>query len=123
MQYLTDLKRAQGMGAGGSGTQQHWKMMVRSMIMVILAPMFLITFGLGLGGTYEEVLVYYSRPVPAIIVALTLIVGLINLAQEAIEAIEDYVHGIPEKLTIVATQCFLYILIAAGLFALVKLAL
>ena len=99
MRFLTDRKRAQGMEAGGSGTQGHWKMMVRSMIMVVLAPLFLITFGLGLGGSYEEVLAYYSKPVPAIIMALALIVGLTQLMYEAIEAIEDYVHGVAEKLT------------------------
>lgn len=123
MRYLTDRKRAVGLGAGSSGTQNHWSMMVRSMIMVILVPLFLITFGLGLGGTYEEALAYYSKPIPAIIMGLSLVVGLIQLKHEAFEAIEDYVHGIPEKLTLVATQAFCYTLIAAGLFALVKLAL
>ncbi|MEM7303877.1 MAG: succinate dehydrogenase, hydrophobic membrane anchor protein [Pseudomonadota bacterium] len=123
MRYLTDRKRAQGMGAGGSGTLQHWRMMVRSMVMVVLAPLFIFTFGLGLGGTHEEVVAYFSRPFPAIVMALSLIVGLIQLMYEAQEAIEDYVHGVAEKLTIVATQAFCYTLIAASLFALVKLAL
>ena len=123
MRYLTDRKRAVGLGAGGSGTQGHWQMMVRSMIMVVITPLFLITFGLGLGGTYEEALAYYSRPIPAIIIALSLIVGLIQLMHEANEAIEDYIHGVKEKLTLVATKAFAYTLIVAGLFALVKLAL
>ncbi|WP_298935309.1 succinate dehydrogenase, hydrophobic membrane anchor protein [uncultured Ruegeria sp.] len=123
MRYLTDRKRAQGMGAGGSGTQGHWRMMVRSMIMVVLVPLFLIALGKGIGGSYQEVLAYFSRPIPVIIVALALIVGLIQLMHEAQEAIEDYVHGVAEKLTIVATQAFCYTLIAASLLALIKLAL
>ncbi|WP_293576511.1 succinate dehydrogenase, hydrophobic membrane anchor protein [Phaeobacter sp.] len=123
MRYMTDRKRALGLGAGGTGTENHWKMMVRSMIMVVLAPLFLITLGLGLGRPYEEVLVYFSQPIPAIIMALSLIVGLIQLMYEAQEAIEDYVHGVGEKLMIVAVRAFCYTLIAAGLFALIKLAL
>lgn len=123
MRFLTDRKRAQGLGAGGSGTQGHWQMMVRSIIMVVLAPLFIFTFGAGLGGTREEVLAYFSQPFPAIVTALALVVGLIHLNQEAQEAIEDYMHGLPERLTLVAVKAFSWTLIAAGLFALVKIAL
>jgi succinate dehydrogenase / fumarate reductase membrane anchor subunit len=123
MQYLTDRKRAQGLGAGSSGTQGHWQMMVRSMIMVVLVPLFICVLGHGFGGTQEEVLAYFSRPFPAIVMALALIVGLIHLMYEAQEAVEDYVHGIAEKLVLVALRAFCYTLIAAGLFAIAKMAL
>ncbi|MBE1285814.1 MAG: succinate dehydrogenase, hydrophobic membrane anchor protein [Rhodobacteraceae bacterium] len=123
MRYLTDRKRARGLGAGGTGTHHHWQMMVRSMLMTVLVPLFVITLGLGLGGTQEEVLSYFARPFPAIITGLTLVVGLIHLMNEAQEAIEDYVHGAAEKLTLVAVKAFCYTLMAAGLFALVKIAL
>ncbi|MTI03074.1 MULTISPECIES: succinate dehydrogenase, hydrophobic membrane anchor protein [Alphaproteobacteria] len=123
MQYLTERKRAEGMGAGGQGTHHHWQMMVSSAALVILVPLFVITFANGLGGTYEEVLAYYSRPFPAIVTGLTLVVVIIHLMREAQVAIEDYVHGVAEKLTLMAVTAFSYTLIAAGLFALVKLAL
>ncbi len=123
MRYLTDRKRAQGLGAGKSGTQTHWRTMVRAMILTVLVPVFIITFGLGLGGTYEEVLAYFSRPFPAIVTALTLVVGLQQLMYEAQETIEDYIHGILEKISLVAMWALGYTLMAAGLFALVKLAL
>ncbi|MEX0305833.1 MAG: succinate dehydrogenase, hydrophobic membrane anchor protein [Ruegeria sp.] len=123
MAYLTDRKRAQGMGAGRQGTHHHWQMMVSSTALVILVPLFVFTFAKGLGGTYEEVLAYYSRPFPAIITGLTLIVVILHLVREAQEAIVDYVHGVAEKLSLMAVAAFGYTLIAAGLFALVKLAL
>ncbi len=123
MRYLTDRKRAVGLGAGGSGTEQHWQMMVRSMLMGILAPLFIFTLACGMGGTRAEVVAYFSQPFPAIVMALALIVGLIQLKCEAQEAIEDYVHGVAEKLTLVAVSALCYTMIAAGLFALVKLAL
>jgi succinate dehydrogenase / fumarate reductase membrane anchor subunit len=56
-------------------------------------------------------------------VGLTLVVGLQQLMYEAQEAIEDYVHGVAEKVSLVAMWAFGYTLMAAGLFALVKIAL
>lgn len=123
MRYLTDRKRAQGLGAGKAGTQGHWNTMVRAMLLTVLVPLFIFTFGAGIGGTYEEVVAYFGRPFPAIVVALTLIVGLQQLMYEAQEAIEDYVHGVAEKISLVAMWGFGYTLMVAGLFALVKLAL
>lgn len=123
MSYLTDRKRAQGLGANGQGTHHHWQMMASSVALVVLVPLFVLTFGNALGGTYEEVLAYFSRPFPAIVTGLTLVVGVIHLMREAHAAIEDYMHGVAQKLTLIATTAFAYTLIAAGLFALVKLAL
>lgn len=123
MRFLTDRKRAQGLGSAGAGTQHHWQMMVRSIIMGVLAPLFIFTFGMGLGGSQEEVLAYFSRPFPAIVTGLALVVGLVHLMNEAQEAVEDYVHGTAGKLTLVAVKAFSYTLIAASLFALVKIAL
>lgn len=123
MQFLTDRKRAQGLGAGGAGTHHHWQMLVSSILLVAVVPLFIFVFGSGLGGTYEEVLAYFSRPFPAIVMGLSLIVITRHVMNEAHEAIEDYMHGAAEKLAIVAVSAFSYTLIAAGLFALVKIAL
>ncbi len=123
MGYLTDRKRAQGLGASGHGTHHHWQMFVTSILMCVLIPVFVITFGIGLGGTYEEVLAYYSRPFPAIVTALTLVVAVIHLMNEANAAIEDYTGGRTRQLSIIAVSAFSYTLIAVGLFALIKLAL
>ncbi|MFY0618465.1 succinate dehydrogenase, hydrophobic membrane anchor protein [Shimia sp.] len=123
MTFLTDRKRAQGLGASGTGTHHHWQMMVSSTLLGVLVPLFVITFGLGLGGTYQEVLAYFSKPFPAIITGLTLVVGVIHVMREALVAIEDYMHGTAGKLTAIFVGAFCYTTIAAGLFALVKLAL
>lgn len=123
MQFLTDRKRADGLGSSHRGTQHHWQMMISSIAMVIVVPLFVITFGIGLGKTYEEVLVYYSQPLPAIIMALSLIVIINHVMQETLEAVEDYVHGDAQMLTLIAVRGVSYALIAVGLFALAKLAL
>ena len=123
MRYMTDRKRAVGSGAGSEGTQHHWKMMVSSISLAVIAPYFIFTFGAGLGGTYEEVLAYFSRPFVVLVMALGLLVGLNHFKMEIDEAIEDYVHGIAGKLTLIAINALTYVLMAVGLFALLKLAL
>ena len=45
MRYLTDRKRATGLGSGRAGTEHHWKMMISSAALVVLVPLFVFTFG------------------------------------------------------------------------------
>ena len=123
MNYLTDRKRAEGLGSGRKGTHHHWKMMVTSISLVVLVPLFVFVFGSALGRSQEEVMAFFSRPFPLIVIAMGLIVGLTHIKMEIDEAVEDYVHGIARKLTLVATAALVYTLMVAGLFALLKLAL
>ncbi|MFE3838448.1 succinate dehydrogenase, hydrophobic membrane anchor protein [Pseudogemmobacter sonorensis] len=123
MRFITDRKRAQGLGSARAGTHHHWHMMISSAVLVVLVPLFVFTFGLGLGRSHEGVLAYFARPFPAIVTALTLIAVTLHCKNEAVEAIVDYVHGTAAKLLIVAVTALSYALIVAGLFALVKLAL
>ena len=73
--------------------------------------------------TYEEVQAYFSRPFVVIVMALGLIVGLNHIKMEIDEAVEDYVHGLAQKLTLIAVTAATYLLMAVRLFALLKLAL
>jgi succinate dehydrogenase / fumarate reductase membrane anchor subunit len=123
MRYLTDRKRAEGLGAGGAGSHHHWKMLVSSILMVVMVPLFIIVMGSAIGRDHADVMTFFSRPVPALIAGLGLIVGIRHLMMEANEAVEDYVGGIKRKLTIVAVTAFCYTLMAAGLLSLLKLAL
>lgn len=123
MAYLTDRKRAMGLGSAKSGTAHHWSMTISSVALLILIPMFVFTFGPALGGTYEEVLAYYSRPFPAIVAALTLAVGFKHFNDGARTLIEDYVHGTAQKVTIILVTCLSYGAAATGVFAIARLAL
>ena len=49
MAYLTDRKRAMGMGSAKSGTAHFWAMKVSSVALLILIPLFVFTFGSALG--------------------------------------------------------------------------
>lgn len=123
MRFITDRKRAQGLGSGRAGTHHHWTMMISSAALVVLVPLIVFTIGTALGRGHAEVLAFFSRPFPAIVTALSLIVVTLHCKSEAEEAIVDYVHGAKAKLLLVAVTALAYTIIAAGLFALVKLAL
>lgn len=121
--YLTDRKRAEGLGSAKRGTQHYWSMIQSSVGLLILVPLFVFTFGPVLGAPYEEVLAYYSRPVPAIIAALTLTVGWLHFKNGAQTMLEDYARGMSLKVALIVLTCISYAALAAGLFALVRLAL
>ncbi len=123
MTYMTDRKRVDGLGASGTGTAHHWHQMVLSAALVVLVPLFVFTFGYILGAPYEEIVAYYSRPVPALIALLTLTVGWIHFAKGVQVLIEDYVQGTARKVAIVATTCLSYAAALACVYALVRLAL
>ncbi len=123
MRYLTDRKRVIGLGSAKSGTEHHWSMTLSSYALLILIPMFLLTFGPMLGASYEEVTSYFARPFPAIVAALTIAVSFMHFKNGVQALIEDYVHGPMEKFLIIAMICLSYAAAATGIFAVAKLAL
>lgn len=123
MRYLTDRKRAMGLGSAKSGVHHFWAMKVQSVALLILIPLFVFTFGGILGSSFEEVTAYYARPFPAIVAALTLVVGFKHFADGCQVLIEDYVHGTAQKVTIILVTCLSYGAMATGLFAIARLAL
>ena len=123
MRYLTDRKRAVGLGSAKTGVHHFWAMKVQSVALLILIPLFVFTFGSILGSSFEEVTAYYARPFPAIVAALTLVVGFKHFADGCQVMIEDYVHGTAQKVTIILVTCLSYGAMATGLFAIARLAL
>ena len=123
MAYLTDRKRAMGLGSAKSGTAHHWSMTISSVALLILLPLFVFTFGAALGGTYEEIVAYYARPFPAIVAALTILVSFKHFNDGVQTLLEDYVHGLAQNVSIVVMTCVSYGAAAVGIFAIARLAL
>lgn len=123
MSYLTDRKRASGTGSAKSGTEHHWSMTVSSGALLILIPLFVFTFGPMLGASYEEVTAYFARPFPAVVAGLTIVVTFKHFADGVQALLEDYVHGVAQKVSIIAMTCLSYAAMAFGLYAVVRLAL
>ena len=123
MAFLTDRKRASGLGSAKSGTEHHWQMMVSSVALLVLVPLFIFTFGYALGKPYEEVVAYYSRPVPAAIAVLTMLVTFFHFRKGVQTLIEDYVHGFARKALIITMICLSYGAAAFGVIAILRIAL
>lgn len=123
MAYLTDRKRAVGLGSAKEGTHHHWHMIVTSVMLVGLVPLFVFTFGSILGEPYEVVLAYYARPFPAIVAALTFLVGFVHFRGGVQTLIEDYVQGTARKIALIAMTSLSYTAAAVALFAVARLAL
>ncbi len=123
MRYLTDRKRATGMGSAKSGTAHFWSMKISSVALLVLIPLFVFTFGSMLGQPHDAVTAYFAQPFPAIVAALTLAVGFKHFNEGAQTMIEDYVHGTTQKIVIIAVTCLSYGAAAIGLFAIAKIAL
>ena len=123
MAYLTDLKRAVGMGSAREGTEHHWSMTKSSFALLILIPFFVFTFGPMLGQPHDEVIAYFARPFPAIVAALTIAVGFMHFKGGVQALIEDYVHGLARKVLILLMICLSYGAAATGVFAIAKIAL
>ncbi len=122
MRYLTDRKRAVGMGSAKTGTEHFWSMKVSSFALLILIPLFVFTFGGIVGADYAEVTAYFARPWPALVTALTILVSMKHFKEGVQVLIEDYVHGTAQKVLILTMTCVSYGLAAMGLFAIAKLA-
>ncbi|MEL6520237.1 MAG: succinate dehydrogenase, hydrophobic membrane anchor protein [Pseudomonadota bacterium] len=123
MAYLTDRKRAVGLGSAKTGTEHHWHMQISSYALLLLVPLFLITFAPMVGESHADVTAHFARPFPAIITALMIIVGFQHFRSGVQVLIEDYAEGLTRKLLIIGMICVCYGAMATGLFALVKLAL
>ena len=123
MAFMTDRKRATGLGSAKSGTAHHWQMMIGSIALVLLVPLFVFVLGAAIGGTHEEVVAHFARPFNAIVTALTITVGFIHFRHGVQIMLEDYVHGHARTWMIAGAACLSYGAIAVALFALARIAL
>ena len=123
MRYLTDRKRAVGMGAAHSGTDHHWSMQMSAVALAFMVPTWIYIFGHALGQSHEVVLATFSRPFPAILTALMLVIAMRHFAKGATMMIEDYARGTARKLAVIFVTSLATVIAATGLFALIKIAL
>lgn len=123
MRYLTPRKRAEGRGAAHHGAEHHWAMTVSSVGLAFLVPVWLYVFGKTMGESREVVLETFSRPFPAILTALVLVVGMRHFAMGATTMIEDYARGTTRKVVIIFVISLAWVIAATGLFALARMAL
>lgn len=124
MRYLTPRKAAKGLGAAGpaSATAQHWAMTVNSVALAILTPAFIYVIANAIGLPHHAVVAYFSQPYPCIVTALFLIVGFVHYIKGTQIMIDDYLSHTERKVAVIASQLFGWLVIAASLYALARMA-
>ena len=123
MRYVTPRKAAVGMGASHSGTAHHWWMTVSSVALALLTPSFLMVMGTALQlPERAEILMYFTRPYPAIVVALFMTLGMMHFIKGTRIMIDDYFQHTARKVAIIISVIFSWAVIAAAVYALAKMA-
>ena len=69
------------------------------------------------------VLAYFSKPYPAIVTALFLIVGMYHFVKGTRNMIDDYLSHTERKVAIIFSEIFAWAVIAAAGYALARMAL
>ena len=123
MRYITPLKAAEGLGAAHEGTQHHWAMTVSAVALAVLTPLFMIVIACAIGLPQELLVVYFARPLPAIITALFVTVGMIHFIKGTRIMIDDYLQGGARKAALIASVIFGWAGIACALYALARMGL
>ncbi len=123
MSYLTDRKRATGLGSSKSGTAHHLQTMIGAVALALLVPLFVYAFGSAIGLSYEDAIAHFAKPFNAIITGLTITVAMMHFRHGVQIMLEDYVHGHTRTYLIAGAACLSYGTIAVALFALARIAL
>ena len=123
MRYITPLKAAEGLGSSHTGTQHHWAMTVTACAMLVLTPLFMITVACAIGLPRELLVIYFGRPVPAIITALFVTVGMIHFIKGTRIMIDDYFRDATRRVAIILSVIFGWVVIAAAVYALARMGL
>ena len=122
MSYLTDRKRAVGKGSSQSGTEHFWGQAISAVGLLILMPMFALTFGHALGMPYAEAIAYYQHPFPAIVAAMTVVTTMVHFRHGIQVVIEDYSRGVTKKVLVIFCTAISYTVLAVALYGLARIA-
>ena len=123
MHYITPRKAAEGLGAAHEGTQAHWALTISSVALLILTPLFMITIARAIGLPRELVLAYFARPLPALITALFVIVGMLHFIRGTRIMIDGYFRDTTRRVAIILSVIFGWAVIAAAVYALARMGL
>jgi len=121
MRYLTDRKRATGLGSARSGTGHFWEQRVSSIALLILMPLFLFPLAYNMGDSYEEVRAAYGHPINAIVAVAFMLTAFLHFFQGIQVVIEDYVHGRWELVLIIAMRLLSASFALIGSIAILKI--
>jgi succinate dehydrogenase / fumarate reductase membrane anchor subunit len=124
MKTQTPLARVEGLGAAHVGTHHFWRQRVSAVALIPLSIWFVFAALATVGADRGAVVAFLHQPVNAIAMALFVIALLHHSVLGLQVVVEDYVHMEGWKIALLlVTQLLAWIVGAASLFALVKIAL
>jgi succinate dehydrogenase membrane anchor subunit len=123
MRYLTDRKRATGLGSAKSGTAHFWEQRLSAIALVVLTPLFIFPLAYNMGDSYEGVRAAYAHPINAIIGLAFFVTAFLHFFQGIQVVIEDYVYSRWELVLIVTMRLLSALFALIGAFAILKIAL
>ena len=122
MRFITPRKAATGLGSARSGTQDHWFMTVTACALVLLTPAFMLVIACAIGLSQAWLVAYFGRPLPALITAGFITVGMVHFIKGTRVMIDDYLQHSARTAAIIGSVIFGWAVIAAALFALARMA-
>ncbi|MET3601223.1 succinate dehydrogenase, hydrophobic membrane anchor protein [Martelella mangrovi] len=123
MNMRTPLKTVRGLGASRKGTEHFWMQRLTALALVPLVIFFIIFLIRYAGAPYAEVAGALSNPFVAVLIGLMVLAGLVHVHIGMQEIIFDYIQNdLIKFLTLMANTCFMVLIGAICLLAIVKLA-
>ena len=124
MSLVTPMSRVLGLGSAKDGVEHWWRQRLTAVALLFLSAWFVIGLVTLDDWSYGGILAWLSQPVSAVLMLL-MVLTLCYHSQLGVQVvIEDYVHGHAAKMLLLILLTFAHIaLAAAGMFALVKVAL
>ena len=124
MRLVTPLNRVLGLGSAKEGVEHWWRQRLTAVALLVLGPWLAVSLAALDGFGHATVAAWMGRPVPAILLLLTVITLAYHSVLGVQVVIEDYVHGRGAKIGALVLNTFIHIgMAAAGVFAIFKVAL
>ncbi|UXN03169.1 MULTISPECIES: succinate dehydrogenase, hydrophobic membrane anchor protein [unclassified Bartonella] len=122
--FRTPLNKSIGLGSAKHGTDHFWRQRLTAFANVPLFIFFIILLIMLVGKDYATVISYLSNPIIAVVMAVMVIAGIYHMKLGMQVIIEDYFPNHYLRVFILSLNIFFcFIMGAACLFALVKIAL
>jgi succinate dehydrogenase / fumarate reductase membrane anchor subunit len=120
----TPLSKVLGLGAAKSGVEHWWAQRLTAVAIVPLG-VWLAAALLRLESLeYADVVAWLDRPITAVLLILTVVVGVYHSYLGVQVVVEDYVEGKGTKLVATVLSAFAHVVLGlAAVFAVIKVAL
>lgn len=119
----TDLARARGTGAAGTGTEHFWQQRLTAISNVVLITAFVVLLIHLHDKPYPQVRAAFGNPLVSLVMALTVVSATVHMRLGMQTIIEDYAHGYIRLPLAIGNNFFAILVAAASLFAVLKLSL